>query len=513
MPLSVSVISSEENDGTVLERLYFSGERTAMGVTRVYARLYIPPEKKPPVVIVMDDFSADIADFDARPLTDKGYAVLIVDYAGACDKERYTIYPKALDFADYFKNPEQIETVPNTVKQNCWYVWTTVLLRALTFVESDGRLSDEIGLLGVGGGVNQVLKVAALENVKCAVAMFSPGPVIEGADTDINFKALLDNSGYVPLCKIPVLNVVGSNDEDGYFDRLGGVCLLADGEYYMTVGERLGKALTPRQTETVRLWLGRHLKMGMRPEMSPPELSARQSERLLYYEINAGADRHVSKAELFVSYSETDCAHRNWRKVIPLLAGTGDYIAKVPVYDPTKPIYAFGVVTYEGGFVFSTPLLVKTPALLGVSADKLVKSRLLYDSDSGTDDFISPRGGDNVRMEEGAYSIMGVCSLDGELATYKIGDMQYRAERDSILQLIVYSEKPQTAEFVVRVASGDEIVEYVCKKKIERDANWTKLTLGTDDFKSKEGTLMSFADAVYFCVRADKLLINTMLWV
>ena len=483
MPLGVSVISSETVDGKIKERLYFSGERTAMGVTRVFAHLHLPKESHPPVIIVMDDFTSDIADFDARTLTDRGYAVLVLDYAGECEgRERYTIYPKAFDFANYFKHTSEVIKAPAYIKQSCWYVWTTVLMRALTYVESDERLSDSIALMGIGGGANQVLKVAAIEDVKCAVTEFSPGVMDDDAEKDLNFKALLDNSAYAPICKIPVLNIVGSNDRDGYFDRLSAICALTDDKYYLSVGERLDRALTLRQSETVRSWLRRYLKTGLPLEISVPELSARQSEHLLYYEITAATSRHIAGAELYVSYSDGDGeANRNWQKKIPLLAGTGSYIAKVPVYDPSKPIYAYATITYDDNFTFSTPLLVKTPALLGVTAEKLVKSRLLYDSGSGPDDFFSPKG-ESVTMKSGAFDIDGVCSECGELATYKIGDIKYCAERDSILQLILYSPQPQEVEFTVRTVEDDELAEYVGRRKIEGDSSWTKLTLSPDDF-------------------------------
>ena len=48
-----------------------------------------------------------------------------------------------------------------------------------------------------------------------------------------------------------------------------------------------------------------------------------------------------------------------------------------------------------------------------------------------------------VVMQGGAYDIEGVCSLSGELATYKFSDIQFKAEEDSVLQLIVYSDVEQ----------------------------------------------------------------------
>ena len=515
LPLDVSVLTSEtRQDGTLSERLYFSGERTASGVTRIFAHLWLPKERKPPVIIAMCDLGDDIDKFDAEQYLESGYAVLAVDYAGQRDgKERFTIYPKELDGAAYFKHPDALSLIPSNPEQSCRYIWTTVLLRAITKVQSDERLSDSIALIGIGAGGSQVIKASAIEDLKCGITIFTTDPALKAGDDEISFKACMDNGSYVSLSRFPMLSVLCSNDSDGFFDRMSAVYAGTGDKYYLSVGERVGRAVLAKQQTCIRAWLNRYLKMGLPLEIAAPEITARESERSLYYVVKADMRLAVEKVELFVAHSIEIGEFRNWRNVKLLSAGEGEYIAKVPVYDTMRPVYAFASVVYEDGFTFSTPLLVKTPALMGVHADNFVKSRLLYDSDSGTDDFVSPGGGDDIVMRSGAYDILGVCAEGGELATYKPGDIQFRADESSVLQLIVYSEKEQEAEFAVRTRERGGEAEYVCRKKMERSGNWTKFTLSAEEFKSGEGALHSFASAVYFCVRGKGILVNTMLWV
>lgn len=518
LPLNPAVISSKEKDGVLTERLYFSGELTACGVTRIFAKLCLPQKiQKPSTVIIMNDLDTDADGFDALPLVGQGYAVLVVDYAGEReDKERFTIYPKSLGFANYFKNKNALSETPPNPKLSCWYVWTTILLRAITFAENDKRTCGDVAVVGVGAGGSQVFKTAALESLKCGVTVQSTH-VTAKSDTneEINFKACLDNISYAPLSRMPVLSEVCSNDSEGFFDRMSEIYGGSKGNYYLSVGERAGERLRPRQKNNIRLWLNQHLKMGLPLVVKPPEITARESEKSLYYDVKTDVRLPVSKVELFVAYSVRVGAFRNWRRIKPLMAGEGDYLAKVAVYDASQPVYAFANVYYENGFTFSTPLVAKLPAAIGVQADNFVKSRLLYDSDSGTDDFVSPDGGDDdVVMEKGVYGIEGVCSLTGTLATYKAGDVQFKAQPDSLLQLIAYSETSQEIEFSVRTEKSGGEMSYVCRRRIERDNNWTKLTLSAEEFKSSEGALPSFEQAVYFSVCSrSKLLLNSMLWV
>lgn len=513
LPLDVSVVTSFEIDGLAVERLYFSGERTADGVTRIFARLWLPSEPNPPVVILMSELSSCVDDYDCAPLAKLGYAVLALDYAGEReDKERYTIYPAALDFANYHKHPETVKMFPSNPKLSCKYIWMTVLMRAITFAEEDPRLSDNVAVVGIGEGGSQVLKMAALEDLKCGVTMFSTKET-EPTAADISFKACLFNSGYASMCRFPVLNAVCSNDHDGYFDRISATCRTAN-KYYLTTGHRVSRALLERQKDCIKKWLNRHLQMGLPLDIDPPEISARESEKQLYCDIKADAREKIVKAEMFVAYSMEIGAFRNWRKINPLSVGPGEYFAKIPVYDAARPVYVFADVIYEDGYAFSTPQYMCTPALLGVKGQNVTKSRLLYDSDGGTDDFVSPQGGgEAVAMLKGAYDIEGVCSLSGELATYKFGDTGFRAEPDSVLQLIAYSDTEQEIEFTVRTYERGGKVPYVCKKKLEKGNNWTKFTLSADEFKSREGALESFEKAIYFSIRGERLLVNTMLWV
>lgn len=498
------------------QRLYFSGEHTANGVTRIFANLFIPlSQTKPPVVIVMNDLQQAADDYDAAELTDAGYAVLCVDYAGAReDKERYTLYPKELDFANYFSNVETLNAVPSNPKLSCWYVWTTVLLRAVTLVESDSRLSREIALLGEGAGGSQVFKTAALENLKCGITVFSTHVTVKAdSNDDINFKACLDNRSYAPLCKFPVLSEVCSNDPENFFDRMSEIHAGAPDKYYLSVAERSSRELRPRQKQNIKLWLNQYMKMGLPVFVKPPVIEARQSDKQLYCEIKADVNMTLAKVELFAAYCVEVSAYRNWRKIKPQLAGEGDYLAKVDVYDASRPVYLFANVTYENGFTFSTPMLCKVPAAMGVEGANLIKSRLVYDSENGTDDWVTPRGGEqDVIMAQGVFGIEGVCTDTGALATYKIGDVQYSAETDSILQMLISSQCAQEVEFAVRLPDDDS--EYVCRRKMEKENNWSKVTLNAEDFKSAEGALASFQDAVYFCVRSpQRVLINSVLWV
>ena len=102
LPLDVSEIASVTAENGVEKHLYFNGEATPAGCTRIYARLFVPTEKTNKLVIIMLDPDSDISKTDISEYTGEGKALLIVDYAGnVADRMRFTIYPPPLSFANY----------------------------------------------------------------------------------------------------------------------------------------------------------------------------------------------------------------------------------------------------------------------------------------------------------------------------------------------------------------------------------------------------------------------------
>ena len=168
----------------------------------------------------------------------------------------------------------------------------------------------------------------------------------------------------------------------------------------------------------------------------------------------------------------------------------------------------------------STPVLSRVPALLGVAETPVKSSRLVYDGDMGTDDWMvqSPLAEkDTLTMAPGPFGIPGVSSALGTMSTFKIGDAAYRGRDSLLLQIMIYSAVDQTVTFTV-VARGDEeddgYTSYSYSATLSPSDEWRKLTLAATDFKSPHAAGMEWENAVYLRVDSDApVAISSMIWV
>ena len=77
MPLDVTEICTFETPFGKEKHVYFNGETTAVGCTRIYARALLSSCNNDKIVIVMLSPEQDISSTDFLPLLEKGWSVLI----------------------------------------------------------------------------------------------------------------------------------------------------------------------------------------------------------------------------------------------------------------------------------------------------------------------------------------------------------------------------------------------------------------------------------------------------
>ena len=103
LPLSETVLSIEHKERYTIEYIYFNGEATVDGCTRIYAQLYTPSSiPSGASVVLMNDVDEPFDTTYVDLLVSCGYTVLVVDYAGKRDEGRHTLYPQSLSYANYF---------------------------------------------------------------------------------------------------------------------------------------------------------------------------------------------------------------------------------------------------------------------------------------------------------------------------------------------------------------------------------------------------------------------------
>lgn len=495
LPVEAAVVKEIKTDGRTERSVYFGGAPCRQGRVRVFARLLLPEEKNPPVIIFLSEKKRNIetAYFD---WVDKGYAVLALDYAGKrAGKLRHTIYPRCVDA--YWERDEIV--VPQNPFTSDRYYWTTCVLHAVTYLEQcDDVDSSRIGLIGDRCAAAVIWMAAYLTNLKAGITYFGNE---YGGENEVylQYKACLDSRAYAKN-NFPILIQTDSNEKGGSLDFLS-VQQIAAADSCLSVHPRTCGCIGVEQVKNAELWMNALLRNDWARPVSPM-LNLIESDGSLYAEIIVSSETSV---DIYYSSGEIP-EYRNWRNA-EVTRVAGKYLAKLDVYNPELTIYAFAVAAFKDGYTLSSPVIAKQPQKLGVVANESLRSRLVYQSENGKDSWFKEGvGEDNVGVGVGPYGLDGVCG--DRLKTYKISEERYRAEPDSLMQIIMYSPQKQDAE----IALITEDDEYVCVKPLALTDEWSTFTLSGKDFKSVKGSITP-DKAIALEIRGKDIIINSLIWV
>lgn len=522
LPLETTVLSDKKTDSARILTAYFNGSTTTDGVVRVFVRCILPlSHKKLPAVIYMGDAFTSVMDIDPSYYTDRGYAVIMPDFAGVRDEDpRYTLYPKSMDYANF--TPECLTTTPDDLRFNCWMIWAEIAMRAITFAASLTEIDGErIALIGEGISESTVVKAAAVDSrIKCAVTKFSAGIVSAEATDSLRFNVALFNSSYASMIKIPVLVIIASNEQDGSTDRMSDAFSLISKESgsRLSISERVNHMTGFKQKNNEAHWLGYHLR-GEGNIPKTPTIAAVGRDHDFYYNITAP---ECDDVELFVSQGSKNCALRHWKRIELTKTGKGEFTAKVDAYNIKKPVYAFvNACKSSGGMSVSSPIFAKIPALLGIRQVPHYSAHVIYDADMGTSDWSAPSPTakpESVSLIKGPFGIKGVSSDVGVLVSYMFSDEGAQGKDSALLQILLHSTKEQEVTFTILTCTEengeDKYNEYSYSAVINPADNWSKLTLQAADFKSPFATCEGWSGVARIRIISDApVAIASMIWI
>lgn len=526
LPLNETVLKTEMTEKYSVKHVYFNGEATGDGVTRIYARLYSPASiPSGASVVLMNDVDNPFDTTYIDVLTDCGYTVLALDYAGKRDGDgKFTIYPESLSAANWFSENSGAKKFAANPKLSCWYVYATVMLRGFTYLENQPNLDKKkICFFGVRRGAFQVYKAAFVQqNAACAVALFNSS-YIEGRDLNaedaMNYNTCLSNNIYAPLITIPTYILESSNNRENSLFATGSLYATASETCNLFIAEHSDNTLTSVQLNSLIAYInGVCFSHQALPKAA--QLNAVNSDRKLYYEIYLHNAEEVEEVNLYYSHGDIGGAYRYWSKPNIERVSENEYICKADVFVLKDETSAFVNVKYKNGIILSSEIVTKIPYLMGVSAKEVVKSRLVYDTDMGTDDWLimnmNKTGGKSydLSIATGGNGITGITSSANTMSTLKIGDVSTSGARDSLLQLLVYSFALQTLTITVTCRTEHGTSTYSALKRPEAYEEWTKITLSASEFKSLDGPMPGWDTAVSLTISGENtLLVNSLLWI
>jgi len=548
-PLEPIRVSHGETNDAFFYTLYFNGEKAESGgITRIFTKLYTPKmyvpdftdtladlisaKKKPhtncnssekladtlkiksltpSLVLVMDDIEHSVDTFDPSIYLNEGFSVLVVDYAGISDyKNRFTIYPKAFDKANYFLHPESVKET-DTPKNSSWYIWQTVAMRSTALAKALGFTN--LFMLGIGHGMEMVYKTAYFDDIILAAATQRAGGVVNS--TDLQYVASLDSSAYAQHAKCPIFIQVPSNEQNASLDNISALfeSAAASGAR-LSIIERSVRAIDAARKNDPALWFKFILRNISYP--AAPKLEPKGSQNKLYYNIFTDNADHVDSVSLFVAHMQTNSAFRNWRTAAVQNVGPGEYLADVEVLNCAEAVYAFVNVRYTSGLTLSSFVTAVMPKALGITAAPLLPKRLVYDTGMGLSAWLVPNAEsaeESLSLATGALGLEGMVSATNVLTTFRLADPQYKGADDASMQLMLYTKHKQVVTFFV--TSRQNGVLYAAIKEFSGEPQWIKTTLLPSDFKILNGgTLNSWQDVLTFEIHSEEeLMLNSLLWV
>lgn len=509
-----TVVSTVDHGDYLESCVYFNGEKADDGIARICAQLFLPKKDGPvPAVLFFDDEKNHLGITHVSALLEEGLAVLVVDYVGKLPgKSRYTLYPDSL-------NPQTKEEFPEDMRQSRTYIYGCVGFKALNYLLSKDFVDkDRIGVLGAGEAGAIVWTLSVKEKLKAGMTFYGGGFFRDEKHDDLKFlayKAAFDVRSCAQHSLFPVLIQGTSNERNSSLDYLNELYNCSDKNYF-SIAPRANRSIITPQKKNIKYWFAYMLAdRGYAP--IPPTINARESDGKLYYDLEVDVNNEVTFVKLYTYQGEDEAAFRNWSEQKIVKISEGKYISKVDVYTENEPIRAFVTVKYKHSLYLCSPVLLKRPKQMKVLADPRT-SRLIYESDMGLDDFIVPNDYDlnhdeeKLVMKKGPHDIEGVCSMTGQLMTFKLGDHKYRGQGETLLKILLYVEQKCNVTFTVMDRSRD-VFEFV--KTFEPEDGWASVSLASFDFKSQKRVLSDWSEIVSIRIYSGdaKLLLGSMLWV
>ena len=178
-PLGASEWGIEERDGVRYSHVTYSGHKVSDGSVRIYARFARPiGGATKPVVLLLPDAGKGMDEELFGYFLDKGYAVLMPDYAGKLpddtDSDFRTTYPISLDYGNLVRSRGLDDMDQLQADQTTWFEWLYVALFSVEYLKAREDVGN-IGVVGVRVGGALAWQTLLSPHVKCGVPINAVG--------------------------------------------------------------------------------------------------------------------------------------------------------------------------------------------------------------------------------------------------------------------------------------------------------------------------------------------------
>lgn len=524
-------VSSKEENGVTLKKIYFNGRKVGDHNSRVYALLAYKTLPAPCVVLVGRLDRCVDQDF-VLYWAQLGFCVISVDYGGSLGMGAHTIYPPEIAYANYLQAGRHLTHVDETAKETSWYEYDFNTMRAVEYLFANNMAEDgKIGLCSYGekGSTIAVHVLAVEKRLKTGIIMFGSiweddreireiGELIEEENISKKVEQVEEVERYFSgICKQSYLQYVAQPIYLVCSANTWGTPLAQNFAAMGRCPNRNSKALfisdyvdkAPKDLfDRVHSWLSIVFADDILPKK--PQVKFSNGKNGLFASVEA------QKAQFYFS-RKTKGRYVYWEKSAATVQD-GTVKAKIETFSDTESVAVYATV-YQDDLVMSSPVYFQNIKC----GSKAKPDRLLYAANVKETQFVplivnekeSYSPVEEVTKEKG---YLGIYGLHGKnFGTFAIAEYPFNVDTDSLLIFDAYSPAPQqiTVKIVVDWSNSERMIFSKTVQLVGGDL-WQKVSIGLKDFKYNnivlfDNKLLTSAEVLCF-ESQEKIFVNNILF-
>ena len=489
LDVCAATIGVKRSNGVKFERVNFLGRETGEGRVKGYG-IFASSETSPAkeTVIIFPDSSDSVDESVLRLFVERGYSAFMVDYRGEWEnQERYTVYPKNIDYANTIRCGRHKEYVDNSADVTSWYEWVALGIYARKYV-AERTGSENIAVLGIRDGGEIAWKLAAATQFSCAIPVCAAGWLAylgvskfysDEHELDAEryrFIAGIDSQAYAPFVRCPMLVLCSTNDVRFDYDRAYDTFSRINPKYapdsIITYSVQCDAAIDDNSFEDMFMFLSKHLKgrQVFLPQNGDISVSVDEEQNLI---AKAKFDNsgNIKECGVYMAEDAIDSSLREWilcKKTEKI--SDNEFKSYLDVFKDSSSLFVLAYAKYVNGFTAWSKLSVKK--ISGRFKNTADKCSVMFSAKNGIDGFcisdvrsvavggIFFTGGvAKPEIVAKAKGIEGIYSEHG-LTTYRLNSLRYSPSRDKVLKVDVFCDNTAEIVFMIEDTIAGENYRY-----------------------------------------------------
>lgn len=542
LPLEVMTLSERNEDGIIQRDIRFLGRRAGDRRVNIYAK-YVFPEKagRFPAIMVFFEAGNPFDEVFVKRFVRRGYGVLCVDYCGDNGTDLHTVYPPAVDYANYVRAGSHLNKAEPTARETSWYEWAGVARYAAKFLATREEVT-KYGAIGLRTGGEIIFKIAPYVKLGCMISVCAAGWLAYRGrekftgekqvfdEEHHRFIAGLDSQSYAPYINCPVLLLSAVNDTKHDYDRVYDTFqqlnpAIQKSFLYSSHGNGL---IGSHSIADIDLFLDKYLKDMSVFVSDTVDLAVEENDcGDLVAKVTFDKDAELKECGIFFTEQISGAHARDWTRVLGSLNEVKDNCVVIPlsIYEKSSRALVYAFANYSNNF--SVTSKIQEVVITKPYRNACLKSRIIYsaerDSLNGVSGFrrrarsiascFADSTGVDAKLLPGYGGLLGATAEAG-LVSYRVNESRYAAPDGASLRLDAYCKEDAHLKVIFYFDDNEEKA-FATEVWLEGGGKWKSFCFDASDFKSQTGEhIENFRNAVSLVFIGDKeVLINNILWI